>query len=698
MRRGKQRYTTKNMHVLQSHDVKQFIPLYMEKYNIPERYIQSIAYEQYAQYFQFDALSHFRSVFLDPTFQERQILIVGDYDVDGIMASKIALFICEMCGVEVVDVYIPNRFTDGYGLNKTIVDQAIADGFDTILTVDNGIGAIEAVAYAQENQIDVILTDHHHIKDAVPDAYMLLHPDHGHVNEGKNICGAAVVFALAYTLFETESKVLLPYVMLATLADSMELHLLNRAFVIQGIAQFDSLDDPFLQGLVKMLDVDVRSAESFAWKLIPVLNAIGRMTDVNLFAESLFLKSEWVSEDITRCIELNELRKKETEHVVETVKKMTFDAPVIIAKGENWHQGVLGIAASRIVELFQKPVILLTRSGDVYKGSGRSPEFFHLFDFLKAEEKNLVAFGGHAQACGLSMTESQYDMLIKASHRLEKEAPKEVELHFSLEALTIKEIEMLYKEIQKLSPFGNGLIQPQFYMRAKNHGLRHIGAQRQHVKLTLPNHVQLLFFNEQDQMHLTEQALIHAIGPLSTNHWQDTVTYQSIVSDWWIEGVEFFYPNQVTQKERKEMVIIDTIPQSATEFQHLKQEVRQVGACVLEWQEAQKQLVYVSDEQFRLVYKYFLKIAPILVNEALYLRFQKQGFEKKGVNLVIKVFLELEFVIIKDGVLEIQTHVGKKALTDSKTYQVMHYQHHFVKHVIYATNDEREELFEQLEE
>ncbi|MGL4662583.1 MAG: single-stranded-DNA-specific exonuclease RecJ, partial [Culicoidibacterales bacterium] len=398
MRHGKHEYQLENMIQLNRDMIKQFEMLYLKQYNIDQDAIAPIAYEKWGTYFQFEQLEQWKALFTSDDIQEKSILIVGDYDVDGIMASKIALWICEQCGVEIVDVYIPNRFIDGYGLNKQIVQKAIDDEFDIILTVDNGVSAFEAIDYANEHGIDVLLTDHHHIKSSLPETKLILHPDKGTVNNGINICGAAVIFSLAYSLFKEESKHLVAYVMLATLADSMELHYLNRAFVKAGIDEMKSLDDPFIFQLIKQLEVDMNDAESLAWKLIPVLNAIGRMGDVNVFSEVLFWHSDDVEQAVNESIEINTFRKLETEKIVtDVIQTLNTDA-IVCAKNEAWHQGVLGIAASRIVEMTQKPVILFSEKDGVNKGSGRSPEHFHLFDFLTLNSDNIHAFGGHAQA------------------------------------------------------------------------------------------------------------------------------------------------------------------------------------------------------------------------------------------------------------------------------------------------------------
>lgn len=700
MRFGKHTYTTEQMIALTPTNIKQFSKLYLERSGIQAAEIAPIEYEKWISYLDFQNFEKWDRYFLSENMQEKQILIVGDYDVDGIMASKIALWICEMSGVEIVDIYIPNRFTDGYGLNKNIVQKAIEDGYDVILTVDNGVGAHEAIVYAKEHGIDVLLTDHHHIQEVIPDATLILHPDCGNVNHQINMCGAAVIFALAYRLFREESKKLIPYVMLATLADSIELKYLNRAFVQEGLLLWQYLDDPFLHQMANELAVDTADAQAFAWKLIPVLNAIGRMGDVNEFADVLFWKEANVHPAIQKSIEINAQRKFETEKIIEEVLHSDVSAAVICQASEDWHQGVLGIAASRIVELFQKPVLLFSINQEQYKGSGRSPENFHLFHFLNTAKDSIHTFGGHAYACGLTLYENQYQQMKVMISKLDPISPLTKSIDFDVTQLMKNDFPILYQEVSKLSPFGKGIEVPQFHLLAKEKQIRIIGKNREHVKCILPNQFQLLFFNEKDSERITEQSEIHIIGSLSTNSWQEKVTYQSIVSDWWIEGIEFFYPNQLTEQSQiyTQAVIISDIPKSVQDFHLLQNEVQQRKLCVLQWQDAQKHVILLADEQIRRIYKYFLQKKQTPIDHAFYTLMKQNGLEKKQVNFVIKVFLELEFVIIESGVLKIRTGVVKKQLSDSPLYQQMQYQQMFIKQIVYASNQERKERFEHMEE
>lgn len=699
MKRGKYEYELDQMIELQQDNIAQFIPLFLEKQAIQPAYLDPLAEDVWDSHLRFEGLEPWLQFFTSSDLQDQHVLIVGDYDVDGIMASKVALFLCEACGVEVVDVYIPNRFTDGYGLNKTIVQKAIDDEYTVILTVDNGISAFDAIAYAQASGVKVLLTDHHHIKDQLPDATLILHPDLGEVNQGVNICGTAVIYALARALLGEKSKSLIPYVMLATLADSMPLYMLNRAFVQVGLRQWNTLNDPFLDKLCQRLEVDTSDSTSFAWKLIPVLNAIGRMADVNDFADVLFWQQSDMNQMIDEMINLNELRKKETEKIVNDVMQQDNNGAIICAADATWHQGVLGIAAARLVEAFQKPVLLFAQMDMVYKGSGRSPEYFQLFDFLQANEQHLHAFGGHAQACGLTVMGEQYELIQRACTMYPEISIPRKKIDFDITDLDTKALAFLSKELKKLAPFGNGLPTPLFHLCTINQQIRLLGKNREHVKFTLPNQMQLLFFNEQEQWRLTEQANVHVVGPLSTNYWQETMTYQSIVNDWWIDGVEFFYPNQVTNEQLDdEVVIIDTIPASVSAFEQLKQTVIAKGMCLLQWQEAQKRIVKMDEAQLRMLYKYFLQKSEVRIDDSMYQIMKSHGIEKNGVNFAIKVFLELEFVIIEDGILKIQKKATKRQLSDSSIYQKMRFQNRFVEQVVYASPQKRKELFEHLEE
>lgn len=698
MRQSKKRYQLDEMIALDKQTVSSFTSMYLQKIGKTDSFITPIEYDAWKTLLEYDTISDWIAYFTNPEFAERAILIVGDYDVDGMMSAKIALYICQQCGAEVVDIYIPNRFIDGYGLNKTIVEYAQNEGYDTILTVDNGIAAHEAIEYAKTLGIDVLLSDHHHIQNEIPEATLVLHPDLGNVNHGSNICGSAVIFSLAYYLFPEESKKLLPYVMLATLADSMEMGYLNRSIVREGIQRMTQLHDPFILRLIQKLEIDIQSAKDLSWKLIPVLNAIGRLDDVNQYSEALFFLADDVEEEIETCIALNETRKAETEKIVKEVLSVEQCDEIICMRSLHWHQGVLGIAAARIAQMKHKPVILFAEKDGVCKGSGRSQGTFDLFAFLEEDKENLTAFGGHTQACGLTVTVEQYERL---ATRITEAAPIPMVpemLHFSLEHLDKKDVALLYKQLQQLEPFGQGFEAPIFLQKATEKQLKQLGSEKQHIKYTLANQMQLLFFNEEDRWRLTEEVVVFGVGPLSINQWQDTITYQMIVQDWWIDEIELFYPNQVSAENSSQLYHVDKIPTSKEAFMKLQKEASQHGALLLNWQSDQQEIVAVNDEQLRQIYKFFMQRQEVVRNEAMYALFKRNRFEKKQVNFAIIVFLELEFVIIENEVIKINKNVIKKSLSDSKRYQMMQFQHRFMERVVYAPQTKIKQLFTYLED
>lgn len=698
MRKSNYQYTTDMMTVLDDETLSQFTSLYLQKNNRTLDDIKQYEIAEWKNLLSFSSIEEWIELFSDPSFEDRQILIVGDYDVDGMMSSKIALWLCEKMGAQNVDVYIPNRFTDGYGLNKTIVQNAFDNGIDTILTVDNGIAAVDAVDYANELGIEILLTDHHHFKAEIPQAELILHPELGEVNKGVNICGTAVIFALAHTFFEKESEVLIPYVMLATLADSMELIHLNRSFVLEGIKRMQTLNDPFLQKLIATLGIDLNSAKDLSWKLIPVLNAIGRLGDVNDFAEVLFFGETNADAYVKKAIELNDLRKEYTETIVTEVLSKEHTDAIVCESSEKWHQGVLGIAASRIAERLNKPVILFAQVESLYKGSGRAPQHFDLFSFLETQAPLLYAFGGHAQACGLSIESQDYEAFKTSVEQFEAIPTPPRTLDFDIERLSNKAVALLYKQLEKLEPFGNGLPAPRFTQRVSAKSIRYMGSERQHVKMTLPNQLQFLFFNEKEKWRLTEQVNVFVVGELSSNRWQDTISYQSIVLDWWIDEVEIFYPNQVTEQVAQNLFNIQTLPKTEEALEVLKKEASEHGNILLNWQDELKNVVVVDETKLKKVYKYFLSREAVLRNEAMYTLFKRNGIEKNEVNFAIFVFLDLEFVIIENEVIKIKRDANKRSLSDSKSYQVMQFQHQFVERIVYAPHEEIKKLFTQMEE
>ena len=348
----------------------------------------------------------------------KKIRIMGDYDIDGIMASYILKTgITSLGGT--ADIRIPDRIKDGYGFNEHMVKEAHEDGIDTILTCDNGIAANEPVALAKRLGMTVIITDHHEVM-SIPEADAVVDPKRPDDESGSgNLCGAAIAWKLILALGGDREMGMLQYAAFATVGDIVELTGENRIIVKEGLKQLRETDNTGLLALCDVTGVELSklSAYHIGFVLGPCLNASGRldtaMRALDLLEASSEKNARVCAEELK---ELNESRKAMTEsgvkEAMDEIRRQGYeDDKVLVVFLPEVHESVTGIIAGRIRETYMRPAIVLTRSGDIVKGSGRSTEAYSMFDELAKAEDLLIRFGGHPMAAGLSIKEGQVDAL-----------------------------------------------------------------------------------------------------------------------------------------------------------------------------------------------------------------------------------------------------------------------------------------------
>ena len=330
-----------------------------------------------------------------------QILIYGDYDADGMTSASIAKEALEMLGAE-VQVYLPNRFTDGYGPNQSVYKYFIEQqAISLILTVDNGVAGHEAIAYAMEQGVDVIVTDHHSLPEELPEAYAIVHPEHPDGNYPFSyLAGCGVAFKLACALLETVPMELLDLVAIGTIADMVSLTDENRQLVAMGLQVLKTTERMGLQELLRQSSVrpEEIDEETIGFQIAPQLNALGRLDDPNPAIELLTGFDDEEAADIAKMIGAkNEERKALVKTIYnEAMDMVDLSKPVQVLAKEGWHPGVLGIVAGRILEKIAQPVIVLTIDDGKAKGSARSVEALDIFAALDGYRELFVAFGGHS--------------------------------------------------------------------------------------------------------------------------------------------------------------------------------------------------------------------------------------------------------------------------------------------------------------
>jgi single-stranded-DNA-specific exonuclease len=403
-----------------------------------------------------------------------RICIHGDYDVDGISATALAVLTLREIGAN-VEWRLPSRFDEGYGLAAETIERLAADGVDLVVTVDCGITAVDEVARAHELGLDVIVTDHHRPGDALPDCLVVATRPSAYPYP--ELCGTGVVHTLARALLGDDHPAIargLDLVALATIADVVPLVDENRALAAAGLRALARTRRPGLQALMQSARVDPAAVDATAvgFRLAPRINAAGRLGRPDLALELLLTDDRAEARELVGQLEdLNRERQGVEERILREAIARVESWPIrkrerrgYVLWDEGWHEGVIGIVASRLVERFHRPVVLIARSGEGWKGSGRSIPDFDLHAGLAACFEHLERFGGHRAAAGLSIETGQLEAFADAFGRCADGRLGDVDLRpltfvdavVPAGALTLE----LAQELDRLAPFGLGNPEP----------------------------------------------------------------------------------------------------------------------------------------------------------------------------------------------------------------------------------------------
>ncbi|HVX66149.1 MAG TPA: single-stranded-DNA-specific exonuclease RecJ [Bryobacteraceae bacterium] len=420
--------------------------------------------------------------------RSEKILLYGDYDVDGTTSVVIVKKAIELAGGR-VSFHIPDRLKDGYGMRTEAIDQAAADGVNLIISLDTGIRAAEAVCRARSLGIDVIVTDHHLPDTELPPAYAVLNPKQpGCSYPDKNLCGAGVALKLVEALLRSldwgEDKCrrmiesFLKVVAIATVADVVPLTGENRIIVKHGLAGFRSVRNHGLRALLRvsgMSEGEVPTASQVAFRLAPRLNAAGRMAHANDIVSLLLTEDEQEAGALADKLHaLNRERQDAQAGIVHAIlddclkTPITDDQAALVFAGPEWHRGIVGIVASRLVERFHRPVFVLAEDPEqgVAQGSGRSIPAFHLLDALESMQHLLLRFGGHRQAAGLTIALDRVDEFraALAAYAAERLTPADFVPEVAIDTpLELRELnERAVADVMAIEPFGYGNARPLF--------------------------------------------------------------------------------------------------------------------------------------------------------------------------------------------------------------------------------------------
>ena len=441
--------------------------------------------------------------------EDKKIRVIGDYDIDGVNATYILLEGLERLGAD-VDSDIPERISDGYGLNRHLVERAYEAGVDTLITCDNGIAAADEIAYGKEMGMTVIVTDHHEVpfdeydgekRYRIPPADAVMDPKQPDcLYPFKGLCGAAVAYKLMEALWESMGKDsadlddLIENVAIATIGDVMDLEDENRIFVKEGLQMLRRTKNPGLKALIECTGIDKNSLNSYhiGFVLGPCINASGRLDTAKRALELLRAGTQKEADILAGDLKaLNDSRKDMTEEAVkqaeEQVETTTISKDkVLVVYLPDCHESLAGIVAGRIRENYYKPVFVLTDAEEGVKGSGRSIDGYHMYEELNKCKELLTKFGGHRLAAGLSLPKENVgkfrEMLNKNCTLTEEEMKEKVTIDMEMPFGCVTE--GLVKELELLEPFGKGNTKPVFAARDVTLlGARILGKNRNVLKL-----------------------------------------------------------------------------------------------------------------------------------------------------------------------------------------------------------------------
>jgi single-stranded-DNA-specific exonuclease len=477
-----------------------------------------------------------------------KVLVYGDYDVDGVCAATVMCDGLRLAGVRDVEVVLPDRFVDGYGLSERVVEIAVELKCSLIITVDCGSRSFDVAKKIRDVGIDVIITDHHECDEEVPECVGVVNPKRHGQDESdlRDLAGVGVAFGVVKALVEAEmieegqEKWLLDLVVIGTICDSVAITSVNRRLTYYGMKVLGKTRRVGLLELMKVAGVKKWSSETIGFMVGPRLNAAGRIESAYKSLKLLMCDSRVEAAQLAK--ELNELnveRKKEQAKAVKEIEKVGVgNESVIIVRGK-WHEGVVGIVAGKICERYRRPAFVLTEvEGRVLKGSGRSFGEFDLAKMLQECQDVILKGGGHNFAAGVQIANANFEVFCKRVNEYYKKLDlrgQERYLDVS-EDVVVRDIEKLNMEllgeIGELEPFGEGNAEPVFLLRDMNvaRAVR-MGAEKSHLRVDVEDESGKTlkcvgFFARDEWMDIAVGDVVDAWVALTENEWNGVVSVE----------------------------------------------------------------------------------------------------------------------------------------------------------------------------
>ncbi|MFH1744548.1 MAG: single-stranded-DNA-specific exonuclease RecJ [bacterium] len=491
---------------------------------------------------------------------KNKIFVYGDYDADGVTSSCLLVETLETLCAD-VDVFLPDRVSEGYGLNKKAIDFIASQNTKLIITTDGGVRNVEEVKYAQELGLDVVITDHHPVsfeEKNLPNCLIINPALASEKYPYKLLAGVGVAFKLVEAIVsrakisEQERKILkervLDLVAIGTVADCVSLLVENRILVKKGLKMLNSTKRKGLRELFKVANIDKNSnlkSWNIGFQIGPRINAAGRMDHANSALKLLTTKDDEEAKKLSNSLNQRNIERQQvTDEIFKKVEKQIKEDDMIIigvCEDDIWNEGVVGLVAGKISEKYYRPALVITKTDEGYKGSGRSIEEFNLAESVEKCSEHLDKYGGHPMACGFSFAEENLGKFKKCIAKIANKKLKGADLRprINIEAeLKLEDInEELIEKINKFEPFGQNNDQPKFTSSgASIVDIVNMGVNGQHLKLKIKNE---------------KSDIISAIGFGQSEKWRE-LKIGSL-----IDIVYYLEMNEFNGKREAQMKIVD---------------------------------------------------------------------------------------------------------------------------------------------
>lgn len=683
---------------------------------------------------------------------KERIVVYGDYDADGITSVTVLMETLTSLGAD-AHFKIPNRFTDGYGPSERLFREAHEEGCTLLITVDNGISGHAQIAVAKELGMDVILTDHHETGETLPPADFILHP---HLEDNypfSDLAGVGMAFKLAHALLGRLPEEYLYLVAIGTIADLVPLVGENRYFVKKGLEQMRLRPTEAIKALAAVAGVEIPTIneETVGFGFGPRINAIGRLGDadpgVHLFRshskEEASLYANFLND---KNKERQAIVKATTDEAIALVDAEPIPS-VLIVVGEDWNPGILGIVASRLVEKYTRPTIVLgiDHEKGIAKGSARSIEGFHLYQEIAKNRDIVPHFGGHPMAAGMTLPLENLDEFIERMIKQGDEILTDdhfiprihIDIPIRLSEITVEAIE----DTAKLGPFGMGFAKPLYCIQqAEVTTSRKIGASSNHAKLEVTQDGHTLDVIGFSQGELVDQLApltkLTLVGDLQVNEWNGRKKPQMLLEDAASKDWQLFDVRGIRQLYRW----INQVPMEETHFVAFRSETWKTyqdqlpveieskddfepvhpNLVLLDMPESEDELNSIinrtewnrifahfftpsqaffdglpSRDQFKWYYGFLSSRASFPLKEQGAQLARHKGWSEQTINFMSKVFFELDFVKIDNGHLVLNKDSSKRDLTESPSYQSQQQRVALEQVLLYAPYRELKQWFDE---